>query len=96
MVGVHFKPYKSLQECGNGNLENFLTDHIIVSSVGVQASTRMQPIEPTGIAVKWGIGLEASRRTFECTTQRGLRTVLHPSLSRRFRKNDRQFQYRRL
>ena len=32
----------------------------------------------------------------ECTTKRGPQTVLHPSLSRRFRTNDWQLQYRRL
>ena len=56
----------------DGNFENILTAHIIVSSFGGQASTRMQPTDPTDIAVKWGIGLELARRTLECTTQRGL------------------------
>ena len=32
--GMHSNPCKSLQECGNGNMENVLTSHIIVSSVG--------------------------------------------------------------
>ena len=53
------------------------------SSVGGQASTLMQPTEPTDIAAKWGIGLEVARCTLDCTTHRGLRTVIHPSLSRR-------------
>ena len=75
-------------------MENVLTARIIVSSVGVQASNRMQPTEPTDLAAEWGIGLEASRRTLTCTTQSGLRTVLHPSLSRRFQTNDLQLQYR--
>ena len=92
---MHLNSWKSLQECGNGNLDNVLTSHIIVSSVGGQASTRMQPKEPTDIAAKWGIGLDAARRTLECTTQRGLWTVLHPSLSLRFWTNDWQLRYRR-
>ena len=37
-----------------------------------------------------GVGLEAARWTLECTTQRRLRTLLHPSLSRRFWTNGRQ------
>ena len=37
----------------------------------------------------WGIGLEAAKRTINATTQRVVRTVAHPSLSRRFRTNDR-------
>ena len=95
MAGMHLNTCKSLQECRNGNLEKFLTAHIIVSSVGGKASTRMQPIEPTDIAVKRGIGLEAASHKLECTTQRGLWTVLHPSLSHRFLTNYRQLQYRR-
>ena len=56
----------------------------------------MQPIYPTYIAEKWGIGLESARRTFYCTTQRGLWTLLHPSLSRNFQMNYQQLRYRRL
>ena len=56
----------------------------------------MQPIDPTDLVAKWGIGLEAARRTLECTTQRRLCTVLRPSLSLRFRKNYRQLLYRQI
>ena len=95
MAGIHSNPSKSLQECGDGNLKNVLTAHIIVSNVGGQALTWMQPTEPTDLAAMWGIGLEAACLTLECTTQRGLRTVLHHYLRRRFQTNDRQLQYRR-
>ena len=88
VAGMHTNPCKSLQEYEDGNLENVLTAHIIVSSVGGQASTRMQPTDPTDIAANWGIGLEAARCTLECKTQRGLLTVLHPSLGRRFQTNN--------
>ena len=44
-------------------MENVLTANIIVSGVGGQASTGMQPTEPTDIAAKWGIGLEVARLT---------------------------------
>ena len=53
-------------------------------------------IGPTVLAKNWGIGLPTARRTLEATTQRGYRTTLHPTLSRRFRTNDRQMRYRRL
>ena len=81
---MHSNPCYSLQEYGNGNLENVLTAHIIVLSVGGQASTWMQPTEPTDIEAKWGIGLESAHSTLECTTHRGIQTVLHPSLIRHF------------
>ena len=77
-------------------MENVLTAHIIVSSVVGKDSTRMQPTDPTDIAAKWCIGLEAACRTLKCTTQRGLWTVLHPFLSQRFQKNNQQLRYRRL
>ena len=77
----------------NVNLENVLTDHIIVSSVGGKASNQMQPIDLTDLAAKWGIVLEATCFTFECTTQRVLWTVFHPSLNLHFQTNDRQLRY---
>ena len=49
------------------------------------------------LARNWGIDRKTARRTIDATTQRGVRTVLHPTLSRRFRtNNDRQLRYRRL
>ena len=56
----------------------------------------MQTTEPTDLAEKWGVGLEAACCTLECTNQRGLWTVIHPSLSRRVQTNDRRLQYKRL
>ena len=48
------------------------------------------------LARRWGIGLEAAKNTLKKTTQRAIRTVAHPSISRRFRTNDRQLRYRRI
>lgn len=53
-------------------------------------------LKPERLARNWGIDLSTAKRTIEVTTQRGVRTVLHPTLSRRFRTNDRQLRYRRL
>jgi Reverse transcriptase (RNA-dependent DNA polymerase) len=58
-------------------------------------STRPQ-FDPDILARNWGIDRRTARRTVDVTTQRGVRTVLHPTLSRRFRTNDRQLRYRRL
>jgi hypothetical protein len=44
----------------------------------------------------WGIGIEATKRTHLVTTQRGIRRMVHPSLTKRYKKNDRQLRYRRL
>lgn len=53
-------------------------------------------ITPKDLCLRWGIGLHAAARTIDATRQKGLRTILHPTLSRRFRTNDRQLRYRRL
>ena len=60
------------------------------------ASEKRPKLEAPKLAERWGIGIDAAARTLKKTTQRGVRTVLHPSLSRRFRTNDRQLRYRRL
>ena len=67
-----------------------------VNVSNVTSSTRKPKIDPAKLARTWGIGIEAASRTVRVTTQRGIRTVMHPSLSRRFRTNDRQLRYRRL
>ena len=51
---------------------------------------------PEDLVKRWNIGLKAATQTIKVTTQRGVRTILHPTLSRRFRTNDRQLRYRRL
>jgi len=65
-------------------------------SVSALTSVSKPRLEPEALAKRWGIGLKAARETLKHTTQRAVRTVLHPSLSRRFRTNDRQLRYRRL
>ena len=42
-----------------------------------------------------GIDIHTAHRTVKVTTQRGIRTLLHPTFSRRFRTNDGQLRYRR-
>ena len=63
---------------------------------GVTTSDRRNGVDAPTLARNWGIGLEAAKKTIKVTTQRGVRTMVHPSLSRRFRTNDRQLRYRRL
>jgi hypothetical protein len=44
----------------------------------------------------WGIVIEATKRTRLVTTQRGIRRMIHPNLTKRYKTNDRQLRYRRL
>lgn len=78
------------------NLGMALESNRSVAGVGIARSENRGSLDPNKLAQTWGIGLEAAKRTIQATTQRGMRTVLHPSLSRRFRTNDRQLRYRRL
>ena len=50
-------------------------------------------IDAPTLARNWGIGLQAAKQTVKVTTQRGIRSIANPSLSRRFRTNDRQLRY---
>jgi hypothetical protein len=53
-------------------------------------------IDAATLANNWGIGIEAAKRTHLVTTQRGIRRMVHPSLTKRYKTNDRQLRYRRL
>ena len=53
-------------------------------------------VDAATLAKNWGIGIDAAKRTRLVTTQRGIRRVIHPSLSKRFKTNDRQLRYQRL
>jgi len=50
----------------------------------------------TQLAQRWKVSLEAARRRIEATTQHGVRSVLHYTLHRRFRTNNRQLRHSRL
>jgi hypothetical protein len=53
-------------------------------------------IDALTLAKNWGIGIKAAKRTRLVTTQRGIRRMIHPSLTKRYKTNDRQLRYRRL
>jgi hypothetical protein len=53
-------------------------------------------IDAATLANNWGIGIEAAKRTRLVTTQRGIRRMVFPSLTKIYKKNDRQMRYRRL
>jgi hypothetical protein len=53
-------------------------------------------VDAATLANNWGIGIEAAKRTRLVTTQRGIRRMIHPSLKKWYKTNDRQLRYRRL
>jgi hypothetical protein len=48
------------------------------------------------LATNWGIVIEVTKRTRLVNTQRGVKQMIHPSLTKRFKTNDRQMRYLRL
>lgn len=57
---------------------------------------RRGEIDYITLANRWQIPLDKAKTTIERTTQRGVRTCPHPTLSRRYGTNDRMLRYRRL
>jgi predicted glutamine amidotransferase len=69
------------------NLNVSLVKYEMRDKAGVYSAT---------LANSWGIGIEAAKRTRLVTTQRGISRMIHPSLTKRYKTNDRQLRYRRL
>jgi hypothetical protein len=53
-------------------------------------------VDAVRLANNLGIGIEATKRTRLVTTQRGVRIMIHPILTKRYNTNDRKLRYRRL
>jgi hypothetical protein len=47
-------------------------------------------VDTATLAKNWGIGIEGAKRTHLVTTQRGIIRMIHPSLTKRYKTNDRQ------
>jgi hypothetical protein len=77
-----------------------MTSHVHISEVNMSSLTADihdgGGVDVTTLANNFGIGIESSKRTRLVTTQRGVTRMIHPTLSVRFRTNDRQLRYRRL
>jgi hypothetical protein len=50
-------------------------------------------IDAATLAKNWVIGIEKAKRTRLMTTQRGIRRMIHPSFTKRYKTNDRQLRY---
>ena len=59
-----------------------------VSRVGVSKSTAKPKVDYFNLSKKWGMSPDIENKALQVTNQSGIRTVLHPYLSRRFRTND--------
>jgi hypothetical protein len=50
-------------------------------------------VDTVTLAKNCGIEIEATKRTHLMTTQRGVRRMIHPILTKRYKTNDRQLRY---
>ena len=57
-----------------------------VAKVGV--SKGRHGVTSESLSQKWSISPEEERRTVQYSIQRGIRTILYPSLARKFKTND--------
>ncbi len=78
-----------------------LESNVVISSMGASLTGDMRsrktaPIDSSTLAARWLISPERAKRTVQRTTQRGVRTCLNPTYSRRFPTNDRMLRYKRL
>jgi hypothetical protein len=71
----------------NLNLNISLVKSEIRDKAGVDAAT---------LAKNRGIGIEAAKRKRLVTTQRGIRRMIHPSFTKRYKTNNMHLRYRRL
>jgi hypothetical protein len=62
---------------------------------GTTSSHRRPDVRPDDLAQKWGIGKVQAANTLKVTTQRGVRSAIHP-LHRRFRTKNMQLRYAQL
>ena len=83
------------------NFHTALLSNVQISSVetslnGNIRSRKTPHIDPMTLSARWMIPPERAKRTVANTTQRGVRTCVDPTLSRRFPTNDRMLRYPRL
>ncbi len=81
------------------NFYDVLASHVQISSIetslnGHICSRKTVPIDPQTLAARWIISPERAKQIIVMTTQRGVRTCLNPTLSRRFPTNDRMLRYK--
>jgi len=81
------------------NFHQVLTSKVMISSVNTSLnghirSRNVAPIDPQTLVARWMISPDRAKRTVVMTTQRGVRTCLHPTLSHCFLTNDQMLRYK--
>jgi hypothetical protein len=70
-------------------LESISCVSSILSKIGVATLKSLPRIDHITFSTKWGVSKEKAKWAIQITSQHGVRTILHPSLSRQFRTDHR-------
>jgi hypothetical protein len=81
------------------NFHQFLTSHVIVSSINASLSGHVRlhktaPIDFMTLATRWMVAPERMKKAVQLTMQQGVCTCLNPMLAQRFPTNDRMLCYK--
>ena len=79
--------YDATDVMDNDNLATALPAQIQIS-IALIGTVRKLSVGLIVLAKRWGITPEKAQKTIQATMQKGIRTMLHPLLSRQFRMND--------
>ena len=88
-----FASYCVVDATDDDNFGIYLESYVQIS---LTSTSRRPAVSHDELAKRWGIDPDRAKATVQRTTQRGVRTIANPAISRRFRTNDRNFRYRRL
>jgi ribosomal protein L15 len=77
------------------DLSDAFDDRCIINVSSTRTSGKQGGVNAETLAKRWNIGIEAAKRTIQCTTQKGIRSTLHP-IERRFRTKQAQLRYKQL
>ena len=75
------------------HINHSISDFNTASTTGSFKTKALQPIDHITLSNRWNISKDCARQIIEKTMQRGVRKVLHPSLSRICLTNDRGLRY---
>ena len=90
--------YDAADVMDDDNFTTVLDSYVTTSPLQAAkvSAMKVSRLDHLVLAKRWGISPQKTLNTIRQTTQHGVCTVLHPSVSRWFRTNDCQSWYRRL
>jgi hypothetical protein len=77
-------------------LRHHIKIYVVNMSSVIETTRDKGGVDAATLANNWGIGIEATKRTRLVITQIGVKRMIHPSLTKRFKTHYRQLRYLRL